>query len=78
VRANPGGAIACEVYALSDAALGRLVAQVAAPLAIGPVELADGTFVPGFLAAEGALAGANDVTTSGGWRAYLATQEEAS
>ena len=66
-----GAAIECEVYALGEAELGRFVAGVAAPLAIGPVELADGSVVPGFVATAGALAGAADITRHGGWRAYL-------
>ena len=66
-----GAAIECEVYALGEAELGRFVAGVAAPLAIGPVELADGSVVPGFLATAGALTGAIDITRHGGWRAYL-------
>ena len=67
-----GAAIECEVYALGEAELGRFVATVAEPLAIGPVRLAGGAVVPGFLATAGALAGATDITRYGGWRAYLA------
>lgn len=67
-----GRAIACEVYALGEAELGRFVGLVAEPLAIGPVRLADGAVVPGFLATAGALDGAEDITQFGGWRAYLA------
>ena len=69
-----GTAIECEVYAIGEAALGRFVAGVASPLAIGPVELADGSVVPGFLATAGALDGATDITRHGGWRAYLADE----
>jgi allophanate hydrolase len=36
------------------------------------VELADGTVTPGFLCTPDALAGAQDITAHGGWRAYLA------
>jgi allophanate hydrolase len=67
-----GAAIECEVYAIGEAELGRFVAGVSSPLAIGPVELADGSVVPGFVAAAGALDGATDITRFGGWRAYLA------
>ena len=72
VKDPTGAAIECEVYALGDAALGRLVSSVSPPLAIGPVDLADGSVVPGFLAVPGALDGATDITRLGGWRAYLA------
>jgi allophanate hydrolase len=67
-----GTAIECEVYAIGEAELGRFVAGVSAPLAIGPVELADGSVVPGFVATAGALDGATDITRFGGWRAYVA------
>ena len=72
VRDPTGAAVECEVYALGEAELGRFVAGVAAPLAIGPVTLADGSVVPGFVAAAGALDGATDITAYGGWRAYVA------
>ncbi len=67
-----GGAIEIEVYELEVAAFGTFVAEVPAPLAIGTVELEDGTAVRGFLAEPRALAHAEDITSEGGWRAYLA------
>ncbi len=66
-----GAAIEVEVYTLGEAELGRFLAGVAAPLAIGPVELEDGSTVPGFLAAAGALDSAIDITHHGGWRTYM-------
>jgi allophanate hydrolase len=66
-----GESIAAEVYALGEAELGRFLAGVAAPLAIGPIELADGSNIPGFLAAAGALDSAIDITHHGGWRMYM-------
>ncbi len=66
-----GAAIEVEIYALSDAGLGRFLVGVSAPLAIGPVELDDGTTVPGFLATAGALDSAIDITHHGGWRTYM-------
>ena len=44
----------------------------APPLAIGTVELADGTQVKGFLGEAHALADARDITSFGGWRAFRA------
>ena len=44
---------------------------VPAPLAIGTVELADGSRVKGFLCEDHAVDGAGDITAHGGWRAYL-------
>ncbi len=43
-------------------------------MVIGSVELSDGAEVPGFLAEPWALEGADDITSFGGWRAYLAAQ----
>ena len=43
------------------------------PLAIGTVELADGSWWKGFVCEPTALAGATDITATGGWRRHLAT-----
>lgn len=67
-----GAAIAVEVYELDAAAFGTFVAKVPPPLAIGTVTLADGSSVKGFVAEPRALAGAEEITALGGWRAYLA------
>lgn len=67
-----GAAIALEVYELDMAAFGSFVAEVPPPLAIGTVTLADGSMVKGFVAEPRALAGAEDITALGGWRAYIA------
>jgi allophanate hydrolase len=63
-----------EVYELSVEAFGSFVSEVPAPLAIGTVVLSDGTSVRGFVAEPRALAGAQDITATGGWRAYMATR----
>ncbi|WP_443076505.1 allophanate hydrolase-related protein [Streptomyces sp. TRM 70361] len=39
-------------------------------MTVGPVELADGERVPGFLCEPLALAGAPDITVHGGWRGW--------
>jgi allophanate hydrolase len=67
-----GGAIEVEVYELDLAAFGSFVAEVPPPLAIGAVTLSDGTEVRGFVAEPRAIEGAEDITSEGGWRAYLA------
>jgi allophanate hydrolase len=73
VRVAEGGAsIATEVWALSPAAFGELVAAIPPPLGIGTLQLADGTAVKGFLCEEIAVAGARDISAFGGWRAYIA------
>ncbi|MDP9002322.1 MAG: allophanate hydrolase [Myxococcota bacterium] len=75
VRVREGGCpIEIEVWRLDVAAFGKFVAAVPRPLCIGSVELEDGTFVSGFLCEPDALVGAVDITSHGGWRAYLQAQ----
>jgi allophanate hydrolase len=69
--AKDGGPVALELWALSAAALGTLLARVPPPLGLGQVNLADGRRVVGFLAEAAGLEGAEDITAFGGWRAYL-------
>jgi len=72
VRVGEGGApLEVEVWALDAAGFGAVVDEVPAPLAIGTVELADGTTVNGFLCEPHAVEGATDITAHGGWRAWL-------
>ena len=72
---DPGGdAIEVEVWRVPLAEVGSFLAGVPAPLAIGTVELAGGRTVKGFLCEPAALAGAQDITTHGGWRAWLASR----
>jgi allophanate hydrolase len=66
-----GAAIEAEVWTLPAEGLGRLLAALPRPMALGQVELADATVVPGFLCEPAALADAADITAYGGWRAYL-------
>ena len=66
-----GAAIEVEVYELDVAAFGSFVAEVPPPLAIGTVTLEDGSEVKGFVAEPRALAGAEDITALGGWRASV-------
>lgn len=74
VHVGEGGAsILVEVYELDVEAFGSFTAEVPAPLAIGTVTLEDGTSVKGFVAEPRALNGATDITTLGGWRAYIAS-----
>ncbi|MAS45651.1 MAG: allophanate hydrolase [Rhodobacteraceae bacterium] len=72
VRAEGGGAIAVEVWAVPEAQFGAFIRGVPAPLGIGTVTLADGTTAKGFICENAGLEGAEDVTRFGGWRAYLA------
>jgi allophanate hydrolase len=73
IHDEAGAALAVEIYELSHAAFGEFTEEVPAPLAIGTVTLEDGTTVKGFVAEPRAMAGAKDVTSFGGWRAYIAS-----
>jgi allophanate hydrolase len=72
VRATPGAAIEVEVWALTAAHFGTFVAGIPGPLGIGTLELEDGTRVQGFVCEGYAVAGARDISSYGGWRAFLA------
>ena len=72
VAAGEGRAIEVETWAMSAQAFGRFVANVPPPLSIGTLKLADGRMVKGFLVEAEAVRGAPDVSSFGGWRAYLA------
>jgi allophanate hydrolase len=75
---DPGaGSIEVEVWELDDAGLGSLLALVPSPLGLGAVELVDATWVTGFLCEELATRGAPDITSWGGWRAYLRSSSPA-
>jgi allophanate hydrolase len=73
VRGGPGtgAAIEVEVWSLTPAAFGTFVAAIPPPLGIGTLQLADGSVVKGFICEPAALAGAKDITSFGGWRAFL-------
>lgn len=70
-RAAGGAAIAVEVYDMPVGALGAFLAAIPAPLGLGSIELADGTWVTGFICEPWALADAEDITAHGGWRDYM-------
>jgi allophanate hydrolase len=72
-----GAAIALEVWAVPLAQVGSFLALIPPPLGLGSVELADGSWVKGFICEGHALAGAQDVTAHGGWRAYVASRAAA-
>ncbi len=71
VHTGDGGqSIEVEVYELSFEAFGSFISEVPAPLAIGSLQLIDGSLVSGFVAEPRALERALDITQYGGWRAY--------
>ena len=74
VRAETGSAIELEVWEMPERHFGSFVAAIPAPLGIGTVELDDGTSAKGFLCESYATRDAPDISSHGGWRAFLASQ----
>jgi allophanate hydrolase len=74
VKNGAGAAIEIEVWALSEQAFGRFVAAVPPPLSIGTLELDSGRPVKGFLVEAEAVEGARDISSFGGWRAFVAQE----
>jgi allophanate hydrolase len=70
-RVAQGAAIEVEVWEMPLVHFGSFVAAVPPPLAIGSLELADGSWVKGFVCEPRALAAAPDISHYGGWRAYM-------
>lgn len=72
-RVGEGGAgIVVELWDVPSAHFGAFVAEIPAPLGIGTLALADGREVKGFICEAHGLQGARDITSFGGWRAFLA------
>lgn len=66
------GGIEVEIWEIGEAGFGSFVALIPAPLGIGTIALEDGSSVQGFLCEAHAVAGGEDITHFGGWRAWLA------
>jgi len=66
-----GASIVVEVWDMPVRAVGSFLALIPPPLGLGSVELIDGRWVHGFICEAHALVGARDVTSFGGWRAYI-------
>ena len=75
VDSGKGAGIEVEVWGLPVGAFGRFADAVPPPLSIGTVVLADGRAVKGFLVEAAATASARDISSFGGWRAYLAREK---
>lgn len=74
--AADGTAIIVELWDIPQARFGEFVAEIPAPLGIGNLQLADGRWVKGFICEPYALDGARDITSFGGWRAFIASQQQ--
>jgi allophanate hydrolase len=70
VGLGEGTPIELEVWALPIGAVGPFLSRVGSPLAIGMIDLEDGGKVHGFLCEAYAAAGAEDISSFGGWRAF--------
>jgi allophanate hydrolase len=51
-------------------AFGNFVSNIPSPLGIGKVELANGTFVSGFIAEPAVMVMGEEITPLGDWRKY--------
>jgi allophanate hydrolase len=72
VAAGTGASIGVEVWALPAAAFGKFVAAIPPPLSIGTLRLADGRGVKGFIVEPTDISDARDISSFGGWRAFVA------
>lgn len=66
-----GHAIDVEVYTMPQSSIGSFLALIPPPLGLGSVELADGSWVKGFICEPCGIDGAEDISHFGGWRAYM-------
>ena len=73
VGKGTGSAITAEIWSLDATGFGTLVSKIPAPLGIGTIDFADGTAAKGFLVEAEAVKGAEDISASGGWKAFLAS-----
>lgn len=79
LRDENGQAIEVEVWRLPIETVGSFLAGIPAPLGLGQVELADGSWKCGFICTAGALnegGEAEDITEFGGWRGWLAHRSD--
>jgi allophanate hydrolase len=76
LRIDPGtgSVIRLELWALSAASFGKFVAAIPPPLSIGTIRLADGRAVKGFIVEPAGVNGARDISSFGGWRAFVTKQ----
>ena len=75
LRVHEGGAaVAVEVWSVPAAALAALLLAEPPGLSIGKVSLEDGGETLGVLAEPELCRGMREITTYGGWRAYIAAR----
>lgn len=69
-----GAAIEVEVWSMPHSNFGSFVAGIPAPLGIGKVELADKRWLSGFICDGFGLTGAQNISSFGSWRHWLAAR----
>jgi allophanate hydrolase len=69
--AEGGAAIIVEVWELPLDHVGSFLAGIGQPLGLGKIELENGQWVTGFICEGHAVESAIDITSFGGWRAYM-------
>jgi len=76
VRVDAGGAaITLEVWSVPPEGLASILLKEPAGLCIGKVRLEDDSETLGVLGEPALCEGQREITTHGGWRAYLAARE---
>ncbi|KAM0428926.1 hypothetical protein ACHAPT_006726 [Fusarium lateritium] len=70
VASEKGSQIEVEVWDLPKSSLASFMDTVPPPLAIGLIELNDGSWIRGFVCEPVGLEDAVDITSYGGWRAF--------
>jgi allophanate hydrolase len=66
-----GIALEGEVWSVPEDKVGAFFTRVLPPLCLGSLELADGSWVKGFLSETAACEAAEDISRYGGWRAWM-------
>ena len=72
--AEGGAAVDMEIWEMPAEHFGSFVDGIPAPLGIGKVKLADGSWVSGFVCEALGAEGGTDITSLGNWRTWLAQQ----
>lgn len=71
VDGRSDGGVEVEIWSLPREALAGFIETIAPPLGLGPVALADGRTVVGFICSADGARSDHDITAYGGWRTYL-------
>jgi len=71
-----GAAIEVELWALPRAEVGSFLELVPPPLGLGSLELDDGSWVRGFICEPWGRVGSQDITSFGGFRAFVSARAQ--